>query len=55
VFATMMSKATPAELDATLRERRAALEKKHGAPVVLAPELAWAAKAWEAWWAKQAG
>lgn len=55
VFATMMSKAKPAELDATLRERRATLEKKHGAAVVMPPDLASAAKAWEAWWAKQAG
>jgi hypothetical protein len=55
VFATMMSKAKPAELDATLRERRAALEKRHGAPIVMPPDLASAAKAWEAWWAKQAG
>jgi hypothetical protein len=55
VFATMMSTARPAELDATLRERRAALEKKHGAPVIMPAELASAAKAWEAWWAKQAG
>ena len=31
------------------------LEKKHGAPLVLPPELAAAAGAWEAWWAKQAG
>jgi uncharacterized protein DUF1877 len=55
VFATTMSRATAAELDATMRERRATLEKKHGAPVVMPPELASAAKAWEAWWAKQAG
>ena len=55
VFATTMSRATPSELDATMRERRATLEKKHGAPVVMPPELASAAKAWEAWWAKQAG
>jgi hypothetical protein len=54
VFATMMSTAK-AELDATLRERRALLERKHGAPVVMPSELALAAKAWEAWWAKQAG
>lgn len=55
VFATMMSTAKPAELDAMLRERRAALEKRHGAPIVMPPDLASAAKAWEAWWAKQAG
>jgi hypothetical protein len=55
VFATMRSQATPADLDATLRERRAALGRKHGAPVVMPPDLASAAKAWEAWWAKQAG
>jgi hypothetical protein len=55
MFATTMSRGTPAELDATLRERRATLEKKHGAPVVMPPELVSAAKAWEAWWAKQAG
>ena len=55
VFATTMSRGTPAELDATMRERRAALEKKHGAAVVMPPELVSAAKAWEAWWAKQAG
>jgi len=55
VFATTMSTAKPAELDATLRERRAALEKKHGAPIVMPPDLSSAAKAWEAWWAKQAG
>jgi hypothetical protein len=55
VFATMMSKAAPAQLEAALRERRAALEAKHGAAVVLPPELASAARAWEAWWAKQAG
>jgi len=55
VFATMKSTATPAELDATLRERRAALEKKFGPPIVLPAELVSAAKAWEAWWAKQAG
>ena len=55
VFATMMSTATPAELDATLRARCASLEKKHGAPVVMPPDLASAARAWEAWWAKQAG
>ena len=55
VFATMMSQAKPADLDTVLRERRAALEAKQGAPVVLPPELGSAAKAWEAWWAKQAG
>ena len=55
VFATMMSRGTAAELDATMRERRATLEKKHGAAVVMPPELVSAAKAWEAWWAKQAG
>ena len=55
VFATTMSRGTPAELDATLRERRATLEKKHGAPVVMPPELVSAARAWETWWAKQAG
>jgi hypothetical protein len=55
VFATMMSTANPGELDATLRERRATLAKKHGAPVVMPPDLASAAKAWEAWWVKQAG
>ncbi|MGH7806142.1 MAG: DUF1877 family protein [Candidatus Binatia bacterium] len=55
VFATMMSTAKPADLEATLRERRAALEKKHGAAVIMPAELASAAKAWEAWWAKQAG
>jgi hypothetical protein len=38
----------------TLRERRAALQKKCGAPVIMPAELASAAKAWEAWWAKQA-
>jgi hypothetical protein len=54
VFATMMSTAKPGELDATLRERRAVLEKKHGAPIALPPDLASAAKAWEAWWGKQA-
>jgi hypothetical protein len=55
VFATMKSPAKPAELDATLRERRVDLEKRHGAAVVMPAELASAAKAWEAWWAKQAG
>jgi hypothetical protein len=55
VFATMMSSAKAAELDATLRERRTTLGKRHGAPVVLPPDLASAARAWEAWWAKQAG
>ena len=55
VFATSMSRGTPAELDAALRERRAALEKKQGAPVVMPPELVSAARAWEAWWAKQDG
>jgi hypothetical protein len=55
VFATMMSTASPAELNATLLERRAALEQKHGAPAVMPAELVSAAKAWEAWWAKQAG
>jgi uncharacterized protein DUF1877 len=55
VFATMMSTATPAELDATLRGRCASLEKKHGAPVVMPPDLVSAATAWETWWAKQAG
>jgi hypothetical protein len=55
VFATMMSTAKPAELVAKLRERCAALEKKHGAPVIMPAELASAAQAWEAWWAKQAG
>jgi hypothetical protein len=55
VFATMLSKANPAELEATLRKRREELEKAQGAPVVVPPELVSAAKAWEAWWAKQAG
>lgn len=55
VFATMMSKANPAELDATLRKRLAELEKAQGVPLVMSAELASAAKAWEAWWAKQAG
>jgi len=55
VFATMMSTAKPEDLDATLRERCAALEGKHGAPVILPAELTSAAKAWEAWWARQAG
>jgi uncharacterized protein DUF1877 len=55
VFATTMSRATPAEMDATLRERRATLEKKYGVAVVMPPDLVSAAKAWEAWWAKQAG
>jgi hypothetical protein len=55
VFATSMSKGTAAELDATMRERRAALEKKQGTPVLMPPELVSAAKAWEAWWGKQAG
>jgi len=55
VFATSMSKGTAAELDATMRERRAALEKKQGAPVVMLSELVSAATAWEAWWGKQAG
>jgi hypothetical protein len=53
LFATMKSTAKPSELDATLRERCTALEKKHGARVALPPDLASAAKAWEAWWAKQ--
>jgi hypothetical protein len=55
VFATMMSKANPAELEATLRKRLTELEKAQGDPVVLPSELMSAAKAWEAWWAKQAG
>lgn len=55
VFATMMSKAKPADLNATLRKRLAELEKTQGAPVVMPAEPASAAKAWEAWWAKQAG
>jgi hypothetical protein len=55
VFATSMSTATPAELEAKLRERRAALEQKYGAPVIMADELTSAAQAWEAWWGKQAG
>ena len=54
VFATMMSKANPAELEATLRKRLTELEKAQGDPVVLPSELMSAAKAWEAWWAKQA-
>jgi hypothetical protein len=55
VFATMKSTAPPSEMDATLRERRTALEKKFGPPIVLPAELGSAAKAWEAWWAKQTG
>src|SRR5262245_22318471 len=55
VFATMMSTAPPAELDAKLRERRALMAERRGAPVILPPEPVAAARAWEAWWAKQAG
>ena len=55
VFATMMSKAKPAELDTTLRKRLAELEKAQGTPVTMPTDLVSAAKAWEAWWAKQAG
>jgi hypothetical protein len=51
----MMSKANPAELEATLRKRLTELEKAQGDPVVLPSELMSAAKACEAWWAKQAG
>jgi hypothetical protein len=51
----MMSTATAEELDATLRLRCASLQKKHGAPIVMPADLVSAARAWEAWWAKQAG
>lgn len=53
LFATMMSTAKPAGLDAALRERRATLEKKHGAPVRMPAEIASAARMWEGWCAKQ--
>lgn len=55
LFATMKSRATPAQLDAALRERRGALEKKYGAAVPSPATLASAAAVWEAWCVKQAG
>ena len=55
LFAASLSRAGPAELDAALRERRATLVKKHGAPVALPRELGAAARLWEAWWAKLDG
>ncbi|MGH8245430.1 MAG: hypothetical protein ACREUU_03255, partial [Gammaproteobacteria bacterium] len=55
VFATMMSHATPAELEAALRKRRLDLEKKFGAAVPSRATIESAAAVWESWWAKQAG
>jgi hypothetical protein len=55
LFAKTVSRGTPAQLDAALRERRAGLEKKCGAPVAAAATLAGAAKIWEMWSVRRSG
>lgn len=51
-FARTVSRGTPEQLLAALRERRAELAQKQGAPVAHPAELISAARAWEAWWSR---
>jgi len=55
LFSKVVSRGTPAQLDAALRERRAGLEKKFGAPVTPEATLASAAEIWELWSVKRSG
>lgn len=53
-FSRTISRGTPEELVAALRERRDELAKKHGAPVAQPAELVAAARVWEGWWSRLA-
>jgi hypothetical protein len=55
LFSKVVSRGTPAQLDAALRERRAGLEKKFGAPITPEATLAAAAEIWELWSVKRSG
>jgi uncharacterized protein DUF1877 len=55
LFSQVVSRGTPAQLDTALRERRAGLEKKFGAPVTPEATIASAAEIWELWSVKRSG
>ena len=52
LFGLSLSKSTPAALHASVLERRVALSRSHGGPVILQPNLAAAAAVWDMYGAK---